>query len=308
MDPIEHIQPKKDTTLGMLYAAQQRGWGLCYFEYASLSLNNGDAVATAQTLTVSLDEKHWFDLGDRQTLPLNSQAAILMRKDPPVDIEYLYACRILEFVQHKQCLVVNNPRGIITANEKILAQEFPEFSVPTVVSKQPEHLHEFLKQQKDAVIKPLDNMGGNSVFRVKYGDKSARHTIDTMCLKGQTTVMMQRLIPEYTLGDKRVLLIDGEPIPFALNRIPQKGELRANLAAGGYGEVVEISETDRKICSRVAPRLQELGILFAGLDIIGNKLTEINITSPTCAREISNKTGYDVCGKLIDALENKIRQ
>ena len=308
MDPIENIHPAKDTTLGLLNAAQRKGWRLFYFEYPQLFLRDGRAAGSARALKVSLHPQRWFELGERQTLELASQSAILMRKDPPVDAEYFYACRILEYAVRAGCPVINDPHGILSVNEKILTQEFARLSVPTIVSRQPAHLLAFVREHKDTVIKPLDNMGGHSVFRIKDSDAGAQRLIEEMCRGGQRSVMMQRLIPEYASGDKRVLLINGAPVPHALNRVPPPGELRANLAAGGRGEVVELTPQDDAICRQIAPRLNRLGLLFVGIDIIGGKLTEINVTSPTCAREITDATGCDVCGAVIDAIEERLQQ
>lgn len=304
MDPIESISPEKDTTLGIIYAAQKRGWKLQYIDYTSLSLLGDKVQATVQSLTVFLDKDHWFDLGERQTLSLDTQNAILMRKDPPVDSEFLYACRVLEFVPGS---VFNNPSGILLSNEKILSHEFPEFSVPTLVSRDLKFLEQFLTQHKDVVVKPLNEMGGRSVFRIKCDDPEAMNITGAMCQQGKRSIVMQKLIPEYVEGDKRVLLIDGDFVPFALNRIPKPGELRANLAAGGRGEVVELADRDRTICRSIAPRIKELGLLFVGIDIIGGKLTEINVTSPTCAREITQHSGYDVCDALMQSIEGQLK-
>lgn len=304
MDPIEDIHPQKDTTLGLLFAAQQRGWQLFYFDYPELYLDSDRARGRARALEVSLDTQDWFRFGAQQTLELSSQNAILMRKDPPVDTEYFYTCRILEYAMRAHCPVVNNPTGILSVNEKILTQEFPQLSVPTIVSRKTAQLHAFLRQHEDTVIKPLDNMGGHSVFRIKSDDENASHLILDMCRNETRSVMMQRLISGYYKGDKRILLINGTAVPFALNRIPKAGELRANLAAGGSGEVVELTRHERDICRTIAPRLQELGLLFVGIDVIDGKLTEINVTSPTCAREIAAATGYDVCADVISAISD----
>ncbi len=308
MDPIEDIRPQKDTTLGLLFAARQRGWRLFYFDYQELYLDSGRAFGYARPLEVSLDTNSWFCFGDRQKLELSSQDVILMRKDPPVDTEYLYTCRILEYAMRANCPVVNNPTGILSANEKILTQEFPQLSAPTIVSRSAAQLRAFLHAHKDTVIKPLDNMGGHSVFRIKSDDANASHLIADMCRNETRSVMMQRLIAGYHKGDKRILLINGNPVPYALNRIPKAGELRANLAAGGRGEVVELTARDRDICQTIAPRLKELGLLFVGIDVIDGKLTEINVTSPTCAREITAATGCDVCADVIAAISDLLKK
>ena len=305
MDTPPNLYPKKDTTIGILNVAQQRGWDIFYFDYDSIVLYNQQAIATAQRLSINLENSKWYELGEKHTLPIASQTAVLMRKDPPVNNEYLYVCRILEFVQREGCPVFNHPTGIISANEKIMAQEFSEFSVPTIISRQADQLFKFVKRYEDVVIKPLNEMGGASVFRLKNDDES-ENIIKEMCQSNTRNVMVQQLIPEYYKGDKRVLIIDGAPVPYALNRIPPEGQLRANLAEGGHGEVIAINQQDRKICKRIAPRLKELGLLFVGIDIIGDKLTEINVTSPTCAREISEVSDHDVCAELFSAIENRL--
>ncbi len=307
MDPISGIHPDKDTTLGLLAAAQTRGWRLSYFEPRDLFLSDGHARARARELRVALDAKRWFEFaGDAREIELTALDAVLMRKDPPLTLEYFYTCQVLEHAARAGVVVVNRPRGICTVNEKIMAQEFPEYSPPTLVSGDARRLGAFLERHRDTVVKPLDNMGGASVFRVSTDDVNARTLIETMTRGSTRTILMQRLIPRYRDGDKRILMIAGRPVLYALERVPAAGELRANIAAGGSGRVVALDDDDRRLCERIAPRLAELQLLFVGIDVIAGHLTEINVTSPTCAREIERERGVDVCGMVIDALAERI--
>ena len=305
MDPISGIHPDKDTTLGLLGAAQRKGWRLLYFEPRDLFLLDGSAHARARALRVAPDEKPWFEFESAaHEIELTSLDAVLMRKDPPLDLEYFYTCHVLEYAARAGVAVVNRPRGICAANEKILAQEFPEYSPPTLVSSDARRLAAFLERHRDTVVKPLDNMGGASVFRVSKDDVNASVLIDTMTRGSTRTIMMQRLIPGYRDGDKRILMIAGQAAPYALKRVPAAGELRANIAAGGSGRVVALDDDDYRLCERIAPRLAELQLLFVGIDVIAGHLTEINVTSPTCVREIERAQDIDICGLVIDALDD----
>ena len=305
MDPISGIHADKDTTLGLLAAAQKRGWRLSYFEPRDLFLLDGAARARARALRVAPDAVPWFELDDdAREIELRSLDAVLMRKDPPLDLEYFYACQVLEYAARAGVVVVNRPRGICAVNEKIMAQEFPEYSPPTLVSGDARRLAAFLERHRDTVVKPLDNMGGASVFRVRKDDVNARALIEEMTRGSTRTIMMQRLIPDYRDGDKRILMIAGTPVPYALKRVPAAGELRANIAAGGSGSVVALDDDDYRLCERIAPRMAELQLLFVGIDVIAGHLTEINVTSPTCAREIEREREIDVCGQVIEAVEN----
>ena len=275
MDPIGAINYKKDSTLAMLLAAAQRGWQLHYMEQSDLYLDGNRACARNRPLQVQANPEHWYDLGSEQALPLDELDVILMRKDPPFDLNYLYSTHILELAEARGTLVVNKPQSLRDANEKLFTTWFPECMPPTLVSSQPAQLREFLNKQEDIIVKPLDSMGGSSVFRLQREGFNTGVILETMTQHGQRLIMAQRFIPEIRDGDKRILLIDGEPVPYALARIPAAGETRANLAVGGRGVGVPLSERDFKICEQVAPVLRDKGLLFVGLDVIGDYLTEI---------------------------------
>ena len=308
MDPIATITIKKDTTFAMLLAAQARNWELHYFEQADLYARGGEAFGRARLLNVKDDKHGWFTFRGERDLPLAELDVILMRKDPPFDMEYIYTTYLLELAEAAGTLVVNRCRSLRDANEKFFALNFPQCGPPTLVSREPARLKTFLDEQDDIVVKPLDGMGGASVFRLRQDDPNLNVILETLTAHGRRSVMAQRYIPEVTAGDKRILLIDGEPVPYALARIPQAGETRANLAAGGRGEGVPLTERDRWICAQVAPRLREMGLLFVGLDVIGDWLTEINVTSPTCARELDAQFGLDIGGDLMLAIERRLRR
>ena len=306
MDPIAAITIKKDTTFAMLLAAQARGWQLHYFEQADLYARGNEAFGRARRLGVKDDQRGWFAFHGERELPLAELDVVLMRKDPPFDMEYIYTTYLLELAEAAGARVVNKPSSLRDANEKIFALHFPECCPPTLVAREAARLKGFLGEHEDIVVKPLDGMGGASVFRLRRNDPNLNVILETLTAHDRRSAMAQRYIPEVTAGDKRILLIDGEPVPYALARIPQAGETRANLAAGGRGEGVPLSERDRWICARVAPKLREMGLLFVGLDVIGDYLTEINVTSPTCFQEIQQQTGCDVPALFIDALESAV--
>ena len=306
MDPIATITIKKDTTFAMLLAAQALGWELHYFEQADLYAHGHEAFGRTRRLSVQDNPKGWFTFHGARELPLAELDVILMRKDPPFDMEYIYTTYLLELAEKAGTLVVNQPRSLRNANEKFFALNFPHCCPPTLVSREPARLKGFLAQHADVVVKPLDGMGGASVFRLRQDDPNLNVILETLTAHGRRLTMAQRYIPEVTAGDKRILLIDGEPVPYALARIPQAGETRANLAAGGRGEGVPLSERDRWICAQVAPTLRAMGLLFVGLDVIGDYLTEINVTSPTCARELDAQFGLDIGGDLMAAIERQL--
>lgn len=306
MDPIAAITIKKDTTFAMLLAAQARGWELHYFEPADLYARGHEAFGRSRRLHVQDDKNGWFTFLDERQLPLAELDVILMRKDPPFDMEYIYTTYLLELAEHAGTLVVNRPRGLRDANEKYFALHFPQCIPPTLVSRDSARLQAFLAEQGDIVVKPLDGMGGASVFRVRPADPNRTVILETLTDHGRRSAMAQRYIPEVTAGDRRILLIDGEPVPYALARIPQAGETRANLAAGGRGEGVALSARDRWICQQVAPKLRELGLLFTGLDVIGDYLTEVNVTSPTCARELDAQFGLNIGDDLMSAIVRRL--
>ncbi|MBK7543860.1 MAG: glutathione synthase [Candidatus Competibacteraceae bacterium] len=308
MDPIATITIKKDTTFAMLLAAQARGWQLHYFEQADLYARGNKAFGRARRLSVKDDKHGWFAFHGERELPLAELDAMLMRKDPPFDMEYIYTTYLLELAEAAGVLVVNKPSSLRDANEKVFALHFPECCPPTLVARAATRLKAFLGEHEDIVVKPLDGMGGASVFRLRQNDPNLNVILETLTAHDRRSAMAQRYIPEVTAGDKRILLIDGEPVPYALARIPQAGETRANLAAGGRGEGVSLSERDRWICAQVAPKLREMGLLFVGLDVIGDYLTEINVTSPTCARELDAQFGLDIGGELMAAIERRLRR
>lgn len=308
MDPIAQIKPLKDTTLALLEAAQRKGWQLFYFEPQDLRLKQGQAIASAKQLNVSLNPNNWFELKEHGDINLSDLDVVLMRQDPPVNTEFLYNCHILTFVERSGTLVVNSPTSLLTVNEKILAQEFAHLGPPTIVSRDLAVLTQFLENYTHTVVKPLNEMGGSSVFRVDKHDANSINLLNDISQHGQRTILMQELIANYQAGDKRVLLIDGEPVPYGLNRIPPNGELRANLAAGGQGVTVELNSHDYAVCEEIAPRLRELKLLFVGIDLIDGYLTEINITSPTCVREINQIYQHDIAMDVINAIQARLPQ
>jgi len=308
MDPIADIAFKKDTSLALLHAAQERGCELFYMEQSDLSIQNGKAMGRMAPLKVAMNPEHWFDLGDYREQPLAELNIILMRKDPPFDSEFIYSTYILERAEQEGVLVANKPQSLRDCNEKVFATAFPELMSPTIVTRRADLLKAFHKEHGDVIFKPLDGMGGSSIFRLRADDPNVSVIIETLTNHGSQQIMAQRFIPEITAGDKRILMIDGEPVPFCLARIPAQGETRGNLAAGGQGVTQPLSDENRAIGEKIGPILKEKGLYFVGLDIIGNHLTEINVTSPTCVREISRDSGIDVAGLLIDCLLDKLAQ
>ena len=306
MDPISDIAYKKDTSLALLNAAQQRGCELWYMEQSDLYIENGVAMGRMAPLQVEMNPDHWFELGDYQHTPLSELNIILMRKDPPFDSEFIYSTYILERAEEAGVLVANKPQSLRDCNEKVFATAFPELMTPTLVSRSAALLKQFHAEHGDVIFKPLDGMGGSSIFRLKQDDPNVSVIIETLTNHGQQQIMAQRFIPEIVDGDKRILMIDGEPVPYTLARIPAKGETRGNLAAGGSGVTQPLSDENRAIAEQVGPALKEKGLYFVGLDVIGNSPTEINVTSPTCVREISRDSGIDVAGLLIDTLLAKL--
>jgi glutathione synthase len=307
MDPIATITPKKDSSLAMLLAAKSRGWQLYYMEQADLYIRDGKACAAMTPLEVFDSLDHWFELGEKEDAPISSLNAVLMRKDPPFDTEYIYSTYILEAAQREGCLIVNDPQSLRDCNEKVFATQFPQCCPPVLVSTDQDRLKAFCGEHQDVIYKPLDGMGGSAIFRVRENDPNLSVIIETLTNHGKQAIMAQRFIPEITEGDKRILVIDGEPVPYCLARIPAKGETRGNLAAGGRGEARPLTDRDRWICQQVAPILKEKGLLFVGLDIIGNYLTEINVTSPTCIKEINQAYNLDIAGTLMDCIEDKLK-
>jgi glutathione synthase len=306
MDPIGSIKIHKDSTFAMLLAAQTRGWKIHYMEQRDLSLEDGLCQAQTRELEVEENPDGWYKFGDSRQMPLHELDVVLMRKDPPFDMEYIYTTYLLEQAEQQGCLVVNRPNSLRDANEKLFTAYFPECTPATLVTRDAAKIRAFHSEHGDIILKPLGGMGGASIFRIAQNDPNLGVIIETLTDHGSTYTMAQRFIPEITEGDKRILMVDGEPIPYALARIPAKGETRGNLAAGGRGEGVPLSERDRWIANQVGPVLNKRGILFAGLDVIGDYLTEINVTSPTCIRELDAQFGLDIAGDLMDAIEAKL--
>jgi glutathione synthase len=307
MDPIDTIKPKKDSTLAMLLAAQRRGWDIVYFRQQDLEVRDGAPLGHGARLSVRDDIERWFEIGVAWSGGLEKLDALLMRKDPPFDMEYIYTTYILELAENRGLLVVNKPSSLRDINEKAYTAWFPHCTPPSVVTRSRTALLEFLKQHGKVVLKPLDGMGGRSVFVVAAGDLNTNVIVETLTDDGRRFTLAQRYIPEIAQGDKRVLLIDGEPIDYALARIPAPGDSRGNLVMGARGEGRPLTERDRWLCAQVGPTLAAKGVLFAGLDVIGDYLTEINVTSPTGIRELDRQFDIDIAAKLMDAIDRKLK-
>jgi len=308
MDPIGSIKPAGNTTFAMLLEAQRRGHPLWYVGPRGLSVRDGMAYATMAPLQVCDTGRDWFSLGQSETLPLRDGHVVLMRRDPPVDSDYLHETQILSLAQRAGALVVNDPGGLRDMNEKLAALMFPHCCAPTLVSRDPAALKAFVEEHADAVLKPLDGMRGRSIFRARAGDQNLNVIVETLLGTDRAEdapqlVMAQRYLPEIAQGDKRILLVDGSPVEVCLARVPQGGDFRGNLAVGGRGEGRPLSERDRWIAAQVGPALREAGMLFVGLDVIGDYLTEINVTSPTGMRELDAQFGLNIAGRLFDAME-----
>ncbi len=303
MDAIESIKIVKDTTFAMLLEAQRRGYQLHYVVPGGLSLKDGAAMARTRALTVRDDPADWFSVGTETLRAFCATDLVLMRKDPPVDDNYLHDTHILDFAKRAGAQVVNDPRGLRDQNEKLTALEFPQCCPPTLVSRSSAAIKAFVAEHGDAVLKPLDGMGGRSIFRARAGDPNLNVILETLTAGDRHLTLAQRYIPEITAGDKRILLIDGVPVDYCLARIPQGDEFRGNLAAGGRGEGRALSERDRWIAAQVGPEMKRRGMRFVGLDVIGDYLTEVNVTSPTCIRELDKQFGLNIAGMLFDALE-----
>jgi len=308
MDPIGAIKIAKDTTFAMLLEAQRRGHSLHYLQQGDLALRDGVPHARLAALKVREDAAGWFTLGETQWRTLDGIDVVLMRKDPPVDAEFIYDTMVLELAQHRGVAVINDPRSLRDCNEKLFALQFPQCIAPTLVARDAGELRRFVTEHGEAVLKPLDGMGGRGIFRVKAGDSNLNSMLETLLDGGRKFTIAQKYIPQISAGDKRILVIDGEPVPYALARIPQGDEFRGNLAAGGRGEGVPLSERDRWIVTQVAPELRRRGLRFVGLDVIGDYLTEINVTSPTCVRELDKQYGLNIAGQLFDVVERTLAE
>ena len=306
MDSIESLNYQKDTTLALLLSAQEHGYLLFYMQQKDLFIDNNGPQGKMTPLTVFQDPDKWYALGETSIKPLSDLNVILMRKDPPFDSEFIYSTYILEAAERRGSLIVNKPQSLRDCNEKVFATEFPQCTPPLLVSRDEVLLKQFLEEHGEVVYKPLDGMGGTSIFRVKKGDQNLNVIIETLTNFGQNTIMAQKYLPEILVGDKRILVVDGEVIPFCLARIPSAGEFRGNLAAGGRGVVQPLSKRDLWIAQQVAPTLVEKGLIFVGLDVIGDYLTEINVTSPTCVREIDKAENTAIGNKLMVAIKKRL--
>ena len=308
MDPIRSINYKKDTTLELLWAAQNRGYNLWYMEQKDLYIDSGNTRALMQPLEVRKDPKNYFTLGPSENQDLTELDAILMRKDPPFDMEFVYTTYLLENAERAGTLVINRCASLRDCNEKLFATQFPQCCPTLTVSRDIKKLREFYKRYTDVVFKPLDGMGGNSIFRVKPDDANINVILETLTHYGTRTIMGQIYLPEIVDGDKRILMINGEPVPYCLARIPLAGENRGNLAAGGTGRVQPLTKRDHWIAEQVGPELRKRGLWFVGLDLIGDYLTEINVTSPTCLREIEATQPLNIGNRLIDCIESELNK
>jgi glutathione synthase len=307
MDPIESIHIEKDSTFAMLLEAQRRGHRLLYVTPGSLAVRDAAPWAHAALITVKDDPDDWFTLGDENWADLRKVDVILARKDPPVDSQFLYDTMVLELAQMGGALVVNDPRALRDANEKLFSLHFPQCIPPTVVARDANTIKAFVQDHDEVILKPLDGMGGRSIFRSHRGDPNLNVILETLTENGRSFTVAQKYLPEIKNGDKRILLVDGEPVPYVLARMPQGDDFRGNLARGGKGVGQPISERERWLAAQVAPELKKRGMIFVGLDVIGEWLTEINVTSPTCIRELDAQFGLNIAGQLFDAIETRRR-
>ena len=306
MDPIESITPYKDSSLAMLLEAQRRDAEIHYFQQGDLKLLDGKAIGQSRRLNVRDDNEDWYEFGAIDSIDLGDLDVILMRKDPPFDMEYVYTTYILDRAEAAGALVVNRPQALRDINEKAYTAWFPECTPLTLITRSMDDMRAFLVENGRIVVKPLDGMGGKSIFVVQHGDKNANVIFETLTDFGQRYAMAQIHIPEISLGDKRILLIDGEAVPFALARIPPADDNRGNLVVGAKGVGQELSDVDRTICERVGPVLKEHGVIFAGIDVIGDYMTEVNVTSPTGIRELDTQFDLNIAGQLFDAIESEL--
>jgi glutathione synthase len=304
MDPISGITTYKDSTFAMLLEAQRRGHQIWYMEPSHLTISGGEALGHMRQLTVRDNSDDWFSLGESRNRELATLDFLLMRKDPPFDMDYVYTTYVLDLAEKAGVTVMNRPQALRDANEKCFITRFPQCCVPVLITRNSAEIRNFVTAHGLSVVKPLDGMGGESIFQVQPQDPNLNVILETITRKDRELVMVQRYIPEITEGDKRILVIAGQPVPYALARIPGAGDFRGNLAKGGTGKGVELTERDYWICEQVAPELRSRGIVFAGLDVIGDWLTEVNVTSPTCIRELDAEYGLNIAGDMFDALEN----
>ncbi len=303
MDPIESIKPWKDSSFSMLLEAQKRGWSIRYMLQNDLYIQNGRCFSSFKPLEVFDKSKHWFQLGETQQCALSDMNIVLMRKDPPFDMNFIATTYLLELAENEGSLIVNKAASLRDCNEKLFTSYFPQCCVETLVTNNKQQMHNFVNQHHDIIIKPLNGMGGESIFRIQQSDGNTNVIFETVSKHYQEMVMLQKYIPEIKQGDKRILLINGEPIPYALARIPKEGENRGNIAAGGEGVAQTLSKRDLWICEQIGPELKKRGLYFVGIDVIGDYLTEINVTSPTCIRELDTQFNLNISATLLDELE-----
>lgn len=310
LDQLDSIKIDKDSSFAMMFEAASRGHKLFVMQQGDLAWKNGETVGVSRALELTgrtdIGSNWYKDMGTDE-VPLQEYDVVLMRKDPPFDMEYIYSTYLLELAESQGVCVINSPQGIRNHNEKLSIAKFSQFIAPTLVTRQEYLIKEFLNEHNDIVLKPLDGMGGAGVFRVNGADHNINVIIETLTHYGARTIMAQRYIPEITQGDKRILLIDGKPVPYMLARIPRKGEPRANLAVGGFGVAQPLTNHDQAIVEALGPYLYDQGLMLVGLDVIGDYLTEINVTSPTCMQEITNLTDFNVAGMMIDSIEKKLK-
>ncbi|WJG08660.1 glutathione synthase [Aliiglaciecola sp. LCG003] len=306
MDPIQSINIKKDTSFAMLLKAQSRKYEIVYMEMNDLYIDNGKPMARMRPLSVKRDAQQWFELGEQEHRCLADLDVVLMRKDPPFDSEFLYATHIFSLAEQAGTLIVNRAQSLRDFNEKLFTSWFPALIPDTLVTRDSALIRQFHQKHGDIICKPLDGMGGASIFRVTAEGSNLGVIIETLTELGSRYAMFQRYMPEIKDGDKRILIVDGQVIPYCLARLPTKGETRGNLAAGGTGRPQPLSESDKKIAETIAPLLVEKGLIFVGLDVIGDRITEINVTSPTCVQEIEAAYDVDITGMLFDAIEKRL--
>nr|WP_317199119.1 glutathione synthase [uncultured Psychrobacter sp.] len=306
MDPIERVNYKKDTTLAMMWSAQDRGHTLGYCQIHDLWLDRGALMIDSQPVSVHRDPENFYTLGDKSTAPVSTYDVILMRKDPPFDMRFVYATYMLDYAKAAGVLVVNDPQAIRDCNEKLFATWFSDYMSPTIVTSKQAHIRNFISKEQDVIVKPLDGMGGTGIFRLTADSPNIGVTLEILTELETLPIMAQRYLPEIKDGDKRVLIVDGVVVDFSLARIPTKGETRGNLAAGGSGVAMPLTNIERQVAEVVAPIVKQKGLMFVGLDLIGGRITEINVTSPTCVREIDDQCGTDIATDFIMAIEHKL--
>ena len=306
LDPLDSIKTYKDTSYAMMEEAVARGHQLGVMQQEDLIWNSGKVTCYTQDLELTGNDKPWYRVGERTARSLTDFDCVVMRKDPPFDMEYVYSTYLLELGETEGARIFNRPGAVRDFNEKLSIAKFPQFTAPTLVTREESLIREFAKEHGDIILKPLDGMGGASIFRLQRGDPNLGVVIETLTLLGRRTIMAQRFIPEISDGDKRVLVIDGDPVPFTLARIAREGEHRGNLAAGGRGVAMPITDREREIAEALGPELKAQGLFLVGLDVIGGFLTEVNVTSPTCMREIHEQSGCHVAALFVDALERNV--